>query len=40
MPYIGTSLSTNFASTLRDEFTGDGSNTNFTLSRNAHHEND
>ena len=30
MPYIGTSLSTNFASTLRDEFTGDGSNTNFT----------
>ena len=40
MPYIGTSLATNFVSTLRDEFTGDGSNTNFTLSRNAHHEND
>ena len=40
MPYIGTSLVGNFASTFRDEFTGDGSNTNFTLSRNAHHEND
>ena len=40
MPYIGTGLVGNFASTFRDEFTGDGSNTNFTLSRNAHHEND
>ena len=40
MPYVGTSLATNYASTVRDSFTGDGSNTNFTLSRNAHHEND
>jgi len=40
MPYVGTGLVGNFASTFRDEFTGDGSNTNFTLSRNAHHEND
>ncbi len=40
MPYVGTSLATNYASTVRDSFTGDGSATSFTLSRNAHHEND
>ena len=40
MPYVGTSLATNFTSTIRDNFTGDGSATSFTLSRNAHHEND
>jgi len=40
MPYVGTSLATNFTSTVRDNFTGDGSATSFTLSRNAHHEND
>jgi hypothetical protein len=40
MPYVGTGLVSNFASTFRDNFTGDGSTTSFTLSRNAHHEND
>ena len=40
MPYIGTSVATNFASTIRDNFTGDGSTTSFTLSRNAASEND
>ena len=40
MPYVGTGLVSNFASTFRDNFTGDGSATSFTLSRNAHHEND
>ena len=40
MPYIGTSQATNFASTIRDNFTGDGSTTDFTLSRNATTVND
>ena len=40
MPYIGSSIATNFASTIRDNFTGDGSTTSFTLSRNAVSEND
>ena len=31
MPYIGTRAATNFASTIRDNFTGDGSTTDFTL---------
>src|SRR5210317_1274436 len=40
MPYIGTQMATNYSTTLRDNFTGDGIATEFTLSRNAHHEND
>ena len=40
MPYIGTQAATTFASTIRDTFTGDGSTTDFTLSRNAVSEND
>jgi hypothetical protein len=35
MPYIGTSAATNFATTIKDSFTGDGSTTSYTLSRNA-----
>ena len=35
MPYIGSSIATNYGSTIRDNFTGDGSATAFTLSRNA-----
>ena len=40
MPYIGTQMATNYSTTLRDNFTGDGSATAFTLSRNATSEND
>ena len=40
MPYIGSSIATNYSSTIRDNFTGDGSATAFTLSRNATTEND
>ena len=40
MPYIGSSIATNYGSTIRDNFTGDGSATAFTLSRNATSEND
>ena len=40
MPYIGTRAASNFASTIRDNFTGDGSTTDFTLSRNAVSVND
>ena len=40
MPYIGSSIATNYGSTIRDNFTGDGSATAFTLSRNATTEND
>ena len=40
MPYIGTQAASTFASTIRDTFTGDGSTTDFTLSRNAVSEND
>ena len=40
MPYIGTQAASTFASTIRDTFTGDGSATDFTLSRNAVSVND
>jgi len=40
MPYIGTQAASTFASTIRDTFTGDGSATDFTLSRNATSVND
>jgi hypothetical protein len=40
MPYIGTQAASTFASTIRDTFTGDGSTTDFTLSRNAVSVND
>jgi hypothetical protein len=40
MPYIGTQMATNYSTTLRDNFTGDGIATAFTLSRNATSEND
>ena len=40
MPYVGTSLVNNFQAAIRDNFTGDGSATDFTLSRNATSVND
>tara|TARA_B100000795_G_scaffold46121_1_gene30287 strand:- start:869 stop:1186 length:318 start_codon:yes stop_codon:yes gene_type:complete len=40
MPYVGTSLVNNFQAAIRDNFTGDGSTTDFTLSRNSVSVND